>query len=223
MSVVNVEARNAANRFYRSFPMGYVTLEKFDDFIIHSMDVVDPLTDDTKDQAYKGFVADRSRARNLINRGGKVHPTPFKVVVLKEKRSVAGQEEKTMCYEIMPWADATIAEAASVPKRVKTFVSNKVSSTEAVEKTARDLMNRAAALDAPEEIIQPLREKATQLSLMKNRYQTWETEVLRVAAGLDRANQQLEADAKKQIAQAAAQLEEFMALPAPSEEIGGNP
>ena len=39
MSVVNVEARNAANRFYRSFPMGYITLEKFDDFIIHSMDV----------------------------------------------------------------------------------------------------------------------------------------------------------------------------------------
>ena len=221
MSVVNVEARNAANRFYRSFPMGYVTLEKFDDFIIHSMDVVDPLTDDTKDQAYKGFVADRSRARNLINRGGKVHPTPFKIVVLKEKREV--DKQKVACYEVMPWADATIAEAASVPKRVKTFVSNKVSSTEAVEKTARDLMNRAAALDAPEEIIQPLRERATQLSLMKNRYQTWETEVLRVAAGLDRANQQLESDAKKQIAQAAAQLEEFMALPAPSEEIGGNP
>lgn len=114
---VNYEMQSVARAFVAKFPIGEtVGIDQFDMFITDQGLATDPQTDDTKSQAYKGFIQERAAAKRSINTAaGTLNGESFQVAV-----KTAGVE-----YDVLPWSSNARNFSDQMGERIKKFSDNR--------------------------------------------------------------------------------------------------
>jgi hypothetical protein len=129
-----------ARSFIEKFGLGEVTIDDFDMFIIDQKLAEDPGTSDTKANAYKGFIQQRTAARRLINTaGGWLNGSSFQVVVPE-----GGTPEYGKVYFIKPWNDDAKSFGTNLGNSVKKYTQNRVKALQALHNKALTLAEHHA-------------------------------------------------------------------------------
>jgi hypothetical protein len=121
-----------ARTFIDKFGLGEVSIDDFDMFIIDQGLADDPGTSDTKANAYKGFIQQRTAARRLLNTaGGWLNGSSFQVVMPEPKTDLYGK-----AYLIKPWNEDAKSFGANLGNSVKKYTQNRVNALQALHKKA---------------------------------------------------------------------------------------
>ncbi|MCU0295937.1 MAG: hypothetical protein MUD05_07775 [Candidatus Nanopelagicales bacterium] len=114
--LVDARLKAIAQTFLNRFGFASITIDQFDSFIIDHGLATDPGTTDKKDQRYKGFVQQRSNARNRLNNAGVVLETGFVIDV----------RDAGKLYSVRHWADSSTDVVKDVANRIKTFTEGRM-------------------------------------------------------------------------------------------------
>ena len=109
---------NIARQFIEQFGFRDISVDKLDTFIVDHGLASDPETDDTTSIEWKGFIQERSNARNLLNRHGRDADEPFQIVV----------QEAGISYAIRPYTDEATDSARDIGRKVARYTKNRVKS-----------------------------------------------------------------------------------------------
>ena len=192
------ETLTLARNFFGKFGFrDSLTIDEFDCWIIDNGMATDPETDETSDARYMKFVAERTHARNKLNRGGAwVEEGRFSVDVI-----IAGTE-----YAIKPWHESSIDHAREIGVRVEKFAANK-------RQSLKDDLKVIGHLAAENPKSRDLKEAKAMLGILEE-----ESAYLQGRIVANITQYQLAADAVHERVLRLQQLHDYTALPSPKEE-----
>ena len=126
-SMVPESKVTAARTFQANHPAGILSSEEFDIYIIDEGFAEDPGTDDTKSNAYRGFVQQRARAKRLLNTWAEMLPPEeaYRIV------SVPGGG-----LRLVEWNSAAWGEVTSFANRIESIANARVSRVKKICKVA---------------------------------------------------------------------------------------
>jgi hypothetical protein len=131
----NVPLRNVAHAraFIEKFGFGekHVPVDQFDMFIIDRGLATDPGTSNVKENAYKGFIQQRSAARRLLNVAGAwINGSSFQI-------SVNGRNDG---YSVLKWASDAQDFTKNVTSQVSTYIETRIMNLKALRNKAEGLI-----------------------------------------------------------------------------------
>jgi hypothetical protein len=119
-----------ARAFINKFGVGEVSVDDFDMFIIDQKLADDPGTSDTKANAYKGFIQQRTAARRLINTAATfLNGDSYQIVV----------EDAGTTYSVTPWASNAREVTRDVANKIQIYVNNRMSAMKALQSKTEQL------------------------------------------------------------------------------------
>lgn len=119
-----------AREFIEKFGFGEINIDQFDMFIIDKGLADDPGTDDTKSIAYKGFIQQRSTARNSLNTGG---------VFCNGQSYQIQATEAGKRYTVVPWAVDSREIGRNIGNQIKTYTDSRMRSMKTLRNKAETL------------------------------------------------------------------------------------
>jgi hypothetical protein len=121
-----------ARAFIEKFGLGAVSIDEFDVFIIDQKMADDPGTSDTKTNAYKGFVQQRTAARRILNNAGAyLNGDSFQIAVPKPSTDFYGK-----AYLVTPWNDDAKGFGKNLGNSVQKYTQNRVKALQALHRKA---------------------------------------------------------------------------------------
>jgi hypothetical protein len=110
-----------------------ITIDEFDCWIIDRGLAADPGTSEKKDNAYKGFVLQRSSVRRMLNTAGTwLNGDSFQIVVPRD-RDLYGH------YIVKKWGEASQDIARVISAQIETFTKSRIDGLKSVRNKAEAL------------------------------------------------------------------------------------
>lgn len=132
--IPNYETLSAARVFFEKF--GYreiLTVDEFDVFIIDNKLAGDPGTSDTKDARYRNFVAERTSARNKLNKGGAYcQDGAFMINVVEPGKQ----------YSVTRWEETSVDIAKDIGNQVADYAKGRREKMKHMARVADKMLER---------------------------------------------------------------------------------
>jgi hypothetical protein len=187
-----------ARAFINKFGMGELSVDNFDMFIIDQKLADDPGTSNPKDNAYRGFVQQRTAARRLINTAATfLNGESYQIIV-----EDAGEK-----YVVTPWASNAREITREVANKIQIYVDNRMGAMKALQSKTEQL--RLAHSDDTD-----LAETLVMMSHMRMHGIEMQARIKGLVTQYNVAFDAVSDQAKKLIAQ----YDDSLALPAPTDE-----